>query len=115
VRRDLRLRKRKDFGSVYGARSARGARLLVLHVLHGRPGARPHPRIGFAIPKKVGGAVTRNLIKRRLRAIATAALKDSAAPLDLVVVARPEAATATFAELDSEFKGLLGRVLPLSR
>jgi ribonuclease P protein component len=76
---------------------------------HGRP------RVGFAVPKKVGGAVVRNLVKRRLRAIAAAALRGSTVAFDLVVVARPEAAGASFAELDAEFRGLVARVLPLSR
>src|SRR3546814_18567527 len=35
------------------------------------------PAVGFTVSKKVGGAVTRNRMKRRLRALARAALPES--------------------------------------
>lgn len=52
--------------------------------------------VGLVTSKKVGKAVTRNLIRRRLREI----LRRMHLPsCELLVVAHPEAADASFAEL----------------
>lgn len=57
------------------------------------------PRIGFTVTKKVGTAVVRNRIKRRLRALADQMAGAFASGTDYVVVARAEARTAPFAAL----------------
>ena len=53
-------------------------------------------RFGFTVSKKVGGAVVRNKVRRRLREIVR--LNRAAFPSGrcYVIVARPGAATATF-------------------
>jgi ribonuclease P protein component len=106
----LRLRRSQDVRAVYGSRRARHGKLLVIH---SRPNALAHPRVGFSISTRVGGAVQRNLLKRRLRQLAVARLAGSEHALDLVVVARPAAAQAAFSELEAEFGALLGQVLGL--
>jgi len=59
-------------------------------------GAGP-PRVGVVAGRRVGGAVVRNRVKRRLReALARAELRDGT---DYVVVAFPGAATATYEEI----------------
>ena len=58
-------------------------------------------RYGFVVSKSVGPAVTRNLVKRRLRAIA--AELGSPTPVDVVIRALPEAASAEWDQLRSDF------------
>lgn len=60
--------------------------------------------------RAVGGAVTRNRTRRRLRAVAAERLAGLPAGVDLVVRARPDAATATYAGLTEEVGSLLERV-----
>jgi ribonuclease P protein component len=66
-----------------------------------RPNGLRESRAGFAIGKRVGNAVTRNRVRRRLREIVRAT------PLvpgyDIVITARPEAVLATFDELRGAF------------
>lgn len=64
-------------------------------------------RYGFVVSKSVGPAVTRNLVKRRLRAIA--AELSSAVPVDVVVRALPDAATAEWTQLRADFMDALAR------
>ena len=67
------------------------------------------PRVGFVVSRAVGPAVTRNLVKRRLRHLArerTAGLPPHGM---LVVRALPAAATATFAELAQELDRCLDK------
>ena len=62
-------------------------------------GPDPQGRLGFAVSKKVGDAPVRNLVKRRLRHLARTQ-KPLWEGLDLVLLLRPEAGTASFAALD---------------
>ncbi len=82
-------------GSVY-----RG-RLFSVHVLPNPTGIRP--RLGLSVSKKVGTAVKRNAVRRRLKEIFRSSLDSLPATLDFVVSARPAAAEATFEELSEEF------------
>ncbi len=52
--------------------------------------------MGIVVSKKVGNAVVRNRVRRRLREILR---RMHLPPCDLMVVARPEAAAADFHEL----------------
>lgn len=64
-------------------------------------------RFGFIVSKKVGGAVRRNLVRRRLKAACYEALCDESAGtdivgVDVVVRALPSAAAADWAAVRSE-------------
>ena len=59
---------------------------------HGAPGG--NARVGLTVSTKVGGAVTRNRIKRRLREAVRLEL-GNLPPVDLVIVARASAAAAS--------------------
>ncbi|MGI8608969.1 MAG: ribonuclease P protein component [Candidatus Dormibacteria bacterium] len=106
----LRLKRSQDFRAVYGSRRARHGRLMVIH---SRPNDLGHPRVGFSISTRVGGAVQRNQVKRRLRQLAQSRLAGTELGIDLVVVVRQGAAGAEFAELESEFGALVAQVLGL--
>ena len=64
-------------------------------------GTTGRPRFGFIVSKAVGNAVTRNLIRRRLKSVcrSLAALDVEA---DVVVRALPGARNATWAQLEQE-------------
>lgn len=64
-------------------------------------------RYAYAIPKRVGKAVTRNLVRRRLREIFRhSGLKEG---FDVVVSVKPEAAQASFQELQTELHLMIKR------
>lgn len=63
------------------------------------PATRP-PRVAFAISRRVGSAVVRNKVRRRLRAVAAElAGTGRLGPGDYLVAASPAAADASFATL----------------
>lgn|SRR5438132_5528208 len=106
----FRLRKGTDFRRVYSAQRRHDGALLTLHV---RPNQLGHARIGFAVSTKVGGAVVRNKVRRRLREACRSWLEGpSGEGIDLVVVARPEAAQAGFAALTEDLHSLLSKIRP---
>jgi ribonuclease P protein component len=71
------------------------------------PNQQPLTRYAFAISKRVGNAVTRNRVKRRLREILR--MSGLAEAYDIVVVARPAAAETDFQSLRTELMMLLKR------
>ena len=69
------------------------------------------PRFGFTVSKKVGGAVERNRIKRRLKDAVRDILLDHARPnYDYVLIARRPALDAAYAALVSDLVDALKRV-----
>jgi ribonuclease P protein component len=86
-----RLRSSEDFRTTVRRGRRVGRATLVLHVVS-RPDATC--RAGFVVSKAVGGAVTRNRVKRRLRHMVAAQLADQTKGVDVVVRALPAAATA---------------------
>jgi ribonuclease P protein component len=54
------------------------------------------PRFGFAVSRKIGGAVERNRVKRRWREVARNVGTSVRSGFDCVVIPRPDARTASF-------------------
>lgn len=108
--RHRRLRVRRDFVRVE-RQGQRHQGSFVIACIRPGPG-----RLGLTVSKKVGEAVVRTRVKRRLREIAR-----SCKPLwrgkDVVLIARPEAAGADPLLLKQEVQALLGRTVagPASR
>ena len=68
-------------------------------------------RAGFVVGKAVGNSVVRHRVTRRLRAVVGAELHRLPATADLVVRARPEAATATSGVLHRDLSAGIDRLL----
>src|SRR4029453_5321354 len=62
------IRKRADFVAANSGLRASPPRFLLL--VRRRKDADPAMRVGFTVTKKIGGAVVRNRMKRRFRALA---------------------------------------------
>ena len=68
----------------------------------------PAKRVGFTVTKKIGGAVVRNRMKRRFRALARELLPEGGlAGSDHVMIGRSAGIERSFAQLREE----LGRAL----
>ena len=59
-------------------------------------------RIGFSVSKKVGKAVVRNKIKRRMSAIIHKNLKILNKGFNLIFIAKPEIVNLSFVDLEKE-------------
>ncbi len=88
---------------------------MVLHILLDRSGAglpaAAGPRAGFVVGKAVGNSVVRHRVTRRLREAVRGQLPRLPDTADLVVRARPEAATAGFDVLRRDLAAGLDRAL----
>ena len=102
-----RLRRREEFRrALRDGKRARDALLSITAVRSELPDA--DSRYGFAIPKRVGGAVVRNRIKRRLRAIV--GKSDHPKGWDYVIYAFPPAANATSEKLAGSVNRIVRRL-----
>jgi ribonuclease P protein component len=103
-----RLRKRADFLMV-----ARGSRIpttaFVLQALDRGDGG--PTRVGFTISRKVGTAVERNRVRRRLKEVVRLAIR-AGLPRghDYVLVGRRAALSVSFDRLNSDFSRAVARL-----
>jgi ribonuclease P protein component len=67
-------------------------------------------RVGIITSRRVGGAVVRNTVRRRLREIVRHSLPEIPAGWHLVIVAKSTASAATFDELRAEWLLLCRRL-----
>jgi ribonuclease P protein component len=75
-------------------------------VVHALPRPEPEKRFGFAVGKKVGGAVQRNRVRRLLREACRALAPSVPGGVDVVIVGRGGAAEASLAELTAAMQSL---------
>ncbi|MGZ0712202.1 ribonuclease P protein component (plasmid) [Coraliomargarita sp. W4R53] len=66
-------------------------------------------RFGFIVSRQVGGAVVRNTVRRRLKAVCAESLDSLQPGNDIVIRALPSAANASFADLREEVARCLTR------
>jgi ribonuclease P protein component len=88
MQRRYRLSRSQDFDAVYRKGRSTSTRYLVLYAF-AREEAAEEPRLGLAVPKSTGNAVSRNRIKRRLRELWAERLATVPPGCDYVLVVRP--------------------------
>ena len=101
--RHLRLKRPQDFQRIRDQGRHLHGGLVSLNVLDNDL---PHNRFGFVISRRVGNAVVRNRVKRRLRAVVRSRLTKLDEGFDIVVISHAAAAAASYHELDARLADL---------
>lgn len=94
-----RLKKRKEFAYMYRNGKTVASKYFVMCIL---PTKLAEPKIGFVVSKKLGKAHTRNLIKRRLRAIVRELLPKLDHKNNYIITAKEEAVALDFWSLKEQ-------------
>src|SRR5262245_31671728 len=101
-----RLRLKTDFERVFGRRrSVSDDRLIVYACENGLP----HLRLGLSVSRKVGGAVTRNRVRRLYREAFRLTKAELPTGLDLILIPRGPAVPSLL-----ELRESLRRLVPLA-
>ena len=104
MQQERRLRKTQEFARVMREGQSWATPLLVLKRASN---GLPKTRFGFVAGKRVGNAVIRNRVKRRLREVARRATVEEG--WDLVFIARTKAASTDYHQLAEAMESLLRR------
>jgi ribonuclease P protein component len=97
--RSLHLLRHADFEQVYKQGRRHFATHLTVFYLRRAEGG---PRIGFTVPRALGGAVERNRMRRRLREAVRRSDPRTLASVDVVMNPKKSLLAADFAELEKE-------------
>ena len=102
-----RLTHRSEYERVKRVGVTQRGKLMILNVM---PMEDPGPwRVGFVTSGRIGGAVVRNRVRRRLREIVRRHQHELRQDFWLVIVPRHEAATASYEMLEDEWLRLARR------
>lgn len=107
MKKKYRLKSRLEFQAVYTKGRSVANRAAVIHVGSQRTGT--HSRVGFAAGKRLGKAVVRNRIKRRIKEVVRLLWPRVRPGMSLVIVARQAALDMPFTELTSKVESLFER------
>lgn len=108
MKKRFRVKKEKDFSAIFKEGKSFANRKFVIYRLENDE---QHFRVGLSVSKKLGNAVTRNQIKRRIRHILIEYKNQLVENVDFVVIARKGIEILEYAEME---KNLL-HVLKLSK
>ena len=108
MKKRFRVKKEKDFSAIFKKGKSFANRKFVIYRLENNE---QHFRVGLSVSKKLGNAVTRNQIKRRIRHILIEHKDQLVENVDFVVIARKGVEILDYAEME---KNLL-HVLKLSK
>ena len=84
--RSMRLTRDLEYAAVYRAKTRKIVGPLIVYA---KPNGLDHCRLGMGVSRKVGNAVTRNRIKRRLREAFRFGARDVPCGYDVVISVRP--------------------------
>ena len=101
-----RLKKRAQF-----LKAARGQKAVRRgFVLQAVPCTQEEPGVGFTVTKRVGNAVQRNRIKRRLRAVTEVLSQNFQPNYDYVLIGRKEALHEPFGQLETSLAKAIRKI-----
>ncbi len=101
MKRATTLKQNYEFRRVYNKGKSGVSPFLVVYVRANKSGRN---RLGITVSAKLGKAVTRNRIRRRLREIYRLSRPELGQGWDIVLVARSRAATASYQELERAYR-----------
>ena len=110
MQKKYRLGGRRTFSYIYARGGRTSGRYMAIICCPARRGL----RIGVVAGKKVGKSVVRNKVRRRMKEIARAFIPHMQNGYNYIMVASPQAAGATFAELVKDMSAALTKAGKLS-
>ena len=97
------LKKNHEFRRLYNKGKSSASQCVVVYC---RRNGKPENRLGVTVSTKLGGAVVRNRVRRRLKEIYRLNEDKLSTGYDIVLVARMRSRYATFSELESSVMSL---------
>ncbi len=96
MRKSFRVKKENEFQRVFETHNSVANHKFVIYQME-KPG-QPHFRVGISVGKRIGNAVHRNWLKRRIRQTLLEVKPQLKSEVDFLVIARPAADGMTMSE-----------------
>lgn len=100
MKRATTVKENYEFRRMYAKGKSGVSSCLVVYC---RPNKRDHNRLGVTVSAKLGHAVVRNRIRRRLREIYRLSQPKMKQGFDIILVARSRAVTETYQDLERAY------------
>ena len=97
MRKSYRVNKESEFQRVFETHNSVANRKFIIYQME-KPGQK-HFRVGISVGKKVGNAVHRNWLKRRIRQTLLEVKPEIKSDVDFLIIARPAADGLEMAEV----------------
>lgn len=107
MERDFRLRKNSDFTKVYKRGKAYWNKHFTVSI---KKNGTVKTRVGFSVSKKVGNAVERNKIKRKLREIIRLNRHSLEGGCDIVITPRKNTLEMEYKQIENSLMKLLSNI-----
>lgn len=107
MKRAYTLKENHEFRRVYRQGQSAVSGVMVVYCRRNRLG---RCRLGITASTKIGGAVTRNRARRRLREVYRLHREELSGSWDIILVARGRTAGAPWRELNGTFTRLCGKL-----
>ena len=104
MKKRFRVKKEKDFNAIFQEGKSVANRKFVVYRLEN---SEQHFRVGLSVSKKLGNAVTRNQIKRRIRHVLITHKDQIIENLDFVVIARKGVEEMNYIEIEKNLLHVL--------
>ncbi|ENH98449.1 ribonuclease P [Gracilibacillus halophilus YIM-C55.5] len=105
MKKAYRIKKNKEFQSVFTKGASFANRQLVIYYLH--KDDQKHFRVGLSVSKRIGNAVKRNQIKRYLRQAFLELEPTIHSNYDIVIIARKPTKDMNFHQIKKSLQHLL--------
>ncbi|MGP6140310.1 MULTISPECIES: ribonuclease P protein component [unclassified Jeotgalibaca] len=97
MRKSFRVKKEKEFQNVFHTGSSKANRQFVIYKMPKE--GQDHFRVGLSVGKKIGNAVTRNAVKRKIRQALLELKPQIKSEIDFIIIARQPTANLTTEEI----------------
>ena len=107
MKNTVSLKKNRDFRNLYKRGKSSVSQVIAIYV---RKNKNTKNRVGITVSTKVGCAVVRNRVRRRIREAYRLNEEKLKFGYDVVIVARVRAAKSSFGEIEENLLSLAGRL-----
>lgn len=102
-----RIKKRKEFNYIFkNGKSISSKNIVLIYT----PSKLKVYKIGYSVSKKVGKAVVRNKVKRRMKEAVLKVTSKLVPKMNYIFVAKPSASEATFLEICENINFLVNKI-----
>ena len=106
MKKENRLKKRKEFNFIFSHGESISSKNIVLVFLKSKL---KKYKVGFSVSKKVGKAVVRNKVRRRIKEIVRQSCESLKNGFNYIFIAKPCASEASFEQLKLDIAFLMNK------